>query len=306
MDKKVSMLQLMLVLLVVFVFITLTDISLIFGAVLLPFAVYFLVDLKHRSNYHFWLTFISFLIPAVLLLAPDAWLWFVVLYIVAAVVHGTLKKEVSQELTIFYVTSALMLGIIGGLNLLQGLGFIQPLSNIYLDFRNWYMDQIEMYGTLASSTFDADLIRASLDQIFINLPAYVTVISFMLALYTVLMQRVLLKSSSIKLWNYRSFKDWAFPRFILYLFLILFIVSFLTTEGTATQSTIGNVLLVLEWALYLHGLSFSYFFFREKNLNVVLSILLLIPLAILRPLTLLIGIFEMIFRLRALLLMKRK
>ncbi len=46
------------------------------------------------------------------------------------------------------------------------------------------------------------------DQIFINLPAYVTVISFMLALYTVLMQRVLLKSSSIKLWNYRSFKDW--------------------------------------------------------------------------------------------------
>jgi uncharacterized protein YybS (DUF2232 family) len=213
---------------------------------------------------------------------------------------------VSQELTIFYVTSALMLGIIGGLNLLQGLGFIQPLSNIYLDFRNWYMEQIEMYGTLASSTFDADLMRASMDQIFINLPAYVTVISFMLALYTVLMQRVLLKSSSIKLWNYRSFKDWAFPRFILYLFLILFIVSFLTTEGTAAQSTIGNLLLVLEWALYLHGLSFSYFFFREKNLNMVLSVLLLIPLAILRPLTLLIGIFEMIFRLRTLLLMKRK
>ncbi|WP_245608212.1 DUF2232 domain-containing protein [Salinicoccus luteus] len=306
MDKKVSMLQLMLVLLVVFLFITLADISLLFGAVLLPFAVYFLVDLKHRSNYHFWLTFISFLIPAVLLLSPDAWLWFVVLYIVATVVHRTLKKEVSQELTLFYVTFTLMLGIIGGLNLLQGLGFIQPLSNIYLDFRNWYMEQIEMYGTLASSTFDADIMRASMDQIFINLPAYVTVISFMLALYTVLMQRVLFKSSSIRLWDYRSFKDWAFPRFILYLFLIVFIVSFFTTEGTTAQSTMGNLLVVLEWALFLHGLSFSYFFFRERNLNMVLSILLLVPLAILRPLTLLIGIFEMIFRLRTLLQTKRK
>ncbi|MXQ51608.1 DUF2232 domain-containing protein [Salinicoccus hispanicus] len=299
------MLQLMLVLLVVFVFITLTDISLLFGAVLLPFAVYFLVNLKHQSNYHFWLTFASFLIPAALLLSPDAWAWFVVLYIVATVVHHTLKKEISQELALFYVTATLMLSFIGILNLLQGFGVIQPISDAYLGIRSWYMEQLEMYGTLASD-LDTDLIRASMDQIFINLPAYITVIAFMLALYTVLMQRVLFSSSSVKMWNYRSFKDWAFPRFILYLFLTLFIVSFFTTEGTTAQSTVGNLLIVVEWILYIHGLSFSYFFFMEKKINVVLSVLLLIPLIILRPLTLLIGVFEMIFRIRTLLQLKRK
>lgn len=305
MDKRVSMLQLMLVLLVVFVFITLTDISLLFGAVLLPFAVYFLVKLKHQSNYHFWLTFASFLIPAALLLSADAWVWFVVLYIVATVVHHTLKKEISQELTLFYVTATLMLSFIGILNLLQGFGIVQPISDTYLEIRSWYMEQLEMYGTFASD-LDTDLIRTSMDQIFLNIPAYITVIAFMLALYTVLMQRVLFSSSHIKMWNYRSFKYWAFPRFVLYLFLALFIVSFFTTEGTTAQSTVGNLLIVVEWILYIHGLSFSYFFFREKKLNMVISILLLIPLIILRPLTLLIGIFEMIFRIRTLLQLKRK
>ncbi|TVT28052.1 DUF2232 domain-containing protein [Salinicoccus cyprini] len=305
MNKRVSMLQLMLVLFAVFVFITLTDISLLFGAVLLPFAVYFLVNLKHQSNYHFWLTFVSFLIPAALLLSPDAWVWFVVLYIVATVVHHTLKKNISQELALFYVTATLMLSFIGILNLLQGFGIIQPISDAYLDIRSWYLSQLEMYGTFAAD-LDTDIIRTSMDQIFINLPAYITVIAFLLALYTILMQRVLFSSSSVKMWNYCSFKDWAFPRLILYLFLILFVVSFFTTEGTTAQSTVSNLLIVVEWMLYLHGLSFSYFFFREKKLNVALSILLLIPLVILRPITLLIGLFEMIFRIRTLIQLKRK
>ncbi|GAA3721591.1 hypothetical protein GCM10022378_09570 [Salinicoccus jeotgali] len=305
MNRQVSMLQLMLVLFTVFVFITLTDISLLFGAVLLPFAAFFLVRLKHQSNYHFWLTFISFLIPAILLLSPDSWLWFVVLYIVATVLHRTLKNEDSQELTLFYLTAALMISTIGGLNLLQGLGYIQPLSETYLNIRNWYIEQVEMYGSIASSTLDSGLIQSTMDQLFINLPAHITVLSFLIALYTVLMQRVLFASTDVKLWKYRSFKEWIFPRFVLHLFLILFIVSFFTTEGAA-QSTIGNIMVVMEWALFLHGLSFLYFFFMEKKLNKALSIALLVPFALLRPITLLIGIFEMIFRFRKLLLTKRK
>lgn len=67
-----------------------------------------------------------------------------------------------------------------------------------------------------------------------------------------------------------------------------------------------NVIIVLEWILYIHGLSFAYFFFREKKLHVAVSVLLLIPLIILKPLTMLIGIFEMIFRIRTILELKRK
>ncbi|AKG75206.1 hypothetical protein AAT16_00250 [Salinicoccus halodurans] len=296
----------MLVLLMVFVFITLTDISLFLGAVILPFTVYFLVKLKHESNYHFWLTFVSFLIPALILLSATVWLWYLLLYLLAVVLHRTLKQNLSQELTLFYVTATFALGTIGGLNIMQWTGTIQPLSDVYMNFRNWYMEQIEMYGDFAASSMDTELIGQTLDQIFISLPAYITLISFALALYTVLMLRLILGSSTVKLWEYRSFKDWNFPRFILYLFLISFIVSFFTTEGTTFFSTMSNIIIVLEWILYIHGLSFAYFFFREKKLHVALSVLLLIPLIILKPLTLLIGIFEMIFRIRTIIELRRK
>src|SRR5699024_2465943 len=109
---------------------------------------------------------------------------------------------------------------------------IRPLSDVYMNFRDWYMEQLDMYGEFAASQLDTGLISQTLDQIFISLPAYITLISFALALYTVLMLRLILKPSQVKLWEYRSFKDWKFPRFILYLFLISFIVSFFTTEGT--------------------------------------------------------------------------
>ncbi|KKK34681.1 hypothetical protein WN59_06510 [Salinicoccus sediminis] len=296
----------MIALLMVFVFITLTDISLILGGIILPFTVYFLVKLKHESNYHFWLTFVSFLIPAVFLLSATVWLWYLLLYLLAVVLHRTLTQNMSQELTLFYVTAALALGTLGGLNIMQWTGAIRPLSDVYMNFRDWYMGQLDMYGEFAVSQMDTGLISQTLDQIFISLPAYITLISFALALYTVLMLRLILKPSLVKLWEYRSFKDWKFPRFILYLFLISFIVSFFTTEGTTFFSTMNNIIIVLEWVLYIHGLSFAYFFFREKRLHAALSVLLLIPLVILKPLTLLIGIFEMIFRLRTIIELKRK
>lgn len=306
MNNKVSLLQMMIALLMVFVFITLTDISLILGGIILPFTVYFLVKLKHESNYHFWLTFVSFLIPAVFLLSATVWLWYLLLYLLAVVLHRTLTQNMSQELTLFYVTAALALGTLGGLNIMQWTGAIRPLSDVYMNFRDWYMGQLDMYGEFAVSQMDTELISQTLDQIFISLPAYITLISFALALYTVLMLRLILKPSLVKLWEYRSFKDWKFPRFILYLFLISFIVSFFTTEGTTFFSTMNNIIIVLEWVLYIHGLSFAYFFFREKRLHAALSVLLLIPLVILKPLTLLIGIFEMIFRLRTIIELKRK
>src|SRR5699024_2613830 len=96
-NNKVSLLQMMVALLMVFVFITLTDISLILGGVILPFTVYFLVKLKHESNYHFWLTFVSFLIPEVFRLTAAVWVWYLLLYLHAVVLHRTRPHNMPQE-----------------------------------------------------------------------------------------------------------------------------------------------------------------------------------------------------------------
>lgn len=308
-DQKVSLIETLITILIVFVFITLTNVSIILGAFLLPFVVLYLLKVKHKSNYHFWLTFISFMIPAVLFLEPSVLLWFVLLYILTAVIHSTLVQGISQELTLFYTTFTIALGTIGGLNFLQALGLMQPLSETYFAFRNWYIEQLESLDSLpvGGDAVDIDMFRAALDQFYMNLPGYITILSFFIALYVILMLRVTLNSKQFKLWPRLSFSEWQFPRFTLYLFLIVFVVSFFTTDGEGTfQILINNGLLISQWAIIIHGLAFSYFFFLEKKMHKALAVILMIPLIIFWPLTLLIGLFEMMFRLRMLLIMKRK
>src|SRR5699024_6731297 len=191
--------------------------------------VYLLVKLKHESNYHFWLKFVSFLITAVFLLTATVWLWYLLLYLLAVVLHRTLTQNMSQELPLFYVTAALALGTLGGLNIMQWTGAIRPLSDVYMNFRDWYMGPLDMYCEFSAAQMDPGRSRQTLAPIFISLPAYGTLISFVLSMYTVLMLRLISKPSAVKLWEYCSFKYWKFPRFILYLFLISFIVSFFTT-----------------------------------------------------------------------------
>jgi uncharacterized protein YybS (DUF2232 family) len=306
-NQKVSLIETLLAILIVFVFITLTNISVIVGAFILPFVVLYLLKLKHKSNYQFWLIFISFMIPAILFLEPSILLWFVLLYILTAVIHSTLVKGASQELTLFYVTFTISLGAIGGLSLLQAVGLIQPLSEIYFSFRNWYVEQLESLGSMPFGVVDIDIFKEALDQFYINLPGYITIFSFFIALYVVLMLRITINKDQLKPWPRRAFSDWQLPRATLYLFLVIFVVSFFTTGGDGTfQTLISNLLLISEWAIFIHGLAFCYFFFLEKKMHKALAVILLIPLFIFRPITLLIGLFEMMFRLRMILIMKRK
>lgn len=304
--QNVSLGQTFLAILVIFVFIAITSISVLLGAVILPLVVYYLLKIKHKSNYHFWLIFISFMFPALLFLSPILWMWVVVLYILTAVIHHTLAKGLSQELTLFYGTFALMLSVVGGLNLLQMMGVINPLSDTFTTFRNWYMEQIENMGGLNVGFIDAEMFSTVLTQMFAQLPAYITVISFFVILYTVLMLRLLLQNKELPAWPYMSFSNWAFPRFILYLFFILYIVSLFTTTENTFGTIISNSYVLVEWAMFLHGLSFSYFFLLEKKVNKILAVIILIPLVIIRPLTLIIGLLEMVFRFRLLMKLKRK
>src|SRR5699024_12662197 len=93
-------------------------------------------------------------------------MWVVVLYILTAVIHHTLAKGLSQELTLFYGTFALMLSVIGGLNMLVFMGVINPLSQTFSTFRSWYMEQIENMGGLNIGFVDAEMFSAALTQMF--------------------------------------------------------------------------------------------------------------------------------------------
>ena len=144
------------------------------------------------------------------------------------------------------------------------LGFLRPLSDLYSSFRNWYETQLETVCSLTTDAMDADMILQSLDLYFQNMPAFVMIGSFFLALYIVLIVRILPQDNT-KMWTYRTFDKWMMPRMLLYLYLLLFfIMLFSGGWEESTVTLISNISLILEWALFIHGLAFIYYSCSEK------------------------------------------
>ena len=306
MNNKIPTGTLALTLLAVVSYIMLTEITLVFGPVVMPFAIYLLLKIKKQSTVNYWILFFSFLIPATLFLSPLASASFIILYIVSSLLAYTLEQKVSQEMTLFYTTFALGLSTMAAVVIMQMLGFLRPLSDLYSSFRNWYETQLETVSSLTTDAMDADMILQSLDLYFQNMPAFVMIGSFFLALYIVLMVRILPQDNT-KMWTYRTFDKWMMPRMLLYLYLLLFfIMLFSGGWEESTVTLISNISLIIEWALFIHGLAFIYYFMLRKSMNKVLAAVVLIPFALLRPITVLIGLFEMIFRIRLIMELRRK
>lgn len=306
MNNKIPTGTLTLTLLAVVAYIMLTEITIVFGPVVMPFAIYLLLKIKQQSNTNYWILFFSFMVPAVLLLSPLATSSFIILYIITSLLSYTLNKKMSQELTIFYTTFALGLSVMAAIVFMQMLGFLRPLSDIYSTFRNWYEEQLNVVSDLTPQAMDADLVLQTMDIYFQNLPAFLMIGSFFLALYIILIVR-LMPRNGMEMWKYRSFDQWIMPRLILFLYLLVFFITLFS--GNWEESTItmfSNISLVLEWALFIHGLAFAYYFMITKKMNKVLAIIILIPLVLFRPVTVLIGLFEMIFRIRLIMELRRK
>lgn len=306
MNNKIPTGTLTLTLLAVVAYIMLTEITLIFGPVVMPFAIYLLLKIRQQSNVNYWILFFSFLIPAVLFLSPLAAGSFIILYIITSLLAYTLDKNMSQELTLFYTTFAIGLSAMAAVVVMQMLGFLRPLSEIYSTFRNWYAEQLNAVSELTPAGVDGETILQSMDLYFQNLPAFLIIGSFFLALYIILIVRILPQDSR-EMWHYRSFDRWMMPRMLLYLYLLIFII--MLFSGSWEESTItlySNISLLLEWGLFIHGLAFAYYFMLQKKLNKVLAVIILIPLVLFRPVTVLIGLFEMIFRIRLIMELRRK
>lgn len=306
MNNKIPTGTLTLTLLAVVAYIMLTEITLVFGPVVMPFAIYLLLKIKQQSTVNYWILFFSFLIPAMLFLSPIATGSFIILYIITSLLAYTLKQKLSQELTLFYTTFAIGLSTMAVVVAMQMLGFLRPLSDIYETFRDWYSTQLDTVSSLTPDAVDTDMILQSLDLYFQNLPAFLMIGSFFLALYIILMVRIL-PHDKIEMWKYRSFDKWMMPRMLLYLYLLIFFI--MLFSGNWEESTImlyGNISVIIEWALFLHGLAFIYYFLLRKNVNKVLAVIILVPFALFRPITVLIGLFEMIFRIRLIMELRRK
>lgn len=289
--------QVLLAVLVGFVCFLLLDYTIILGLIGFPFLIYFLMKIKSESMIRLWITALILIVIASVFFSVFSFMLLMVAFFVSLFLDRTIRGGYTQENAIVYVGFMIGLMTLSFIIMLQAVEIVPSFDAIAGKVIDWYGSQLnEVKKILGEQVVDMKVISASITQFFVTLPAQILIFGFFMSLYTVLMVRVL--NPTGKVWQKRPFMYWIVPRFVAHLYFIGLLVSlFITPEGSV-YNVISNVMLILEWALFVHGLAFTYYFVKKKKMHTAVVVLFVILAILLRPITIFVGFMELILRLR--------
>ncbi|WP_428416973.1 DUF2232 domain-containing protein [Phocicoccus schoeneichii] len=289
--------QVLLAVLVGFVCFLLLDYTIILGLIGFPFLIYFLMKIKSESMIRLWITALILIVIASVFFSVFSFMLLMVAFFVSLFLDRTIRGGYTEENAIVYVGFMIGLMTLSFIIMLQAVEIVPSFDTIASKVIDWYGSQLnEVKKILGEQVVDMKVISASITQFFVTLPAQILILGFFMSLYTVLMVRVL--NPTGKVWQNRPFMYWVVPRFVAHLYFIGLLVSlFITPEGSV-YNVISNVMLILEWALFVHGLAFTYYFVKKKKMHTAVVVLFVILAILLRPITIFVGFMELILRLR--------
>lgn len=288
--------QVLLAVLVGFVCFLLLDYTIILGLIGFPFLIYFLMKIKSESMIRLWITALILIVIASMF-SVFSFMLLMVAFFVSLFLDRTIRGGYTEENAIVYVGFMIGLMTLSFIIMLQAVEIIPSFDAIASTVIDWYGSQLnEVKKILGEQVVDMKVISASINQFFVTLPAQILIFGFFMSLYTVLMVRVL--NPTGKVWQKRPFMYWIVPRFVAHLYFIGLLVSlFMTPEGSV-YNVISNVMLILEWALFVHGVAFTYYFVKKKNMHKAVVVLFVTLAILLRPITIFVGFMELILRIR--------
>ena len=289
--------QVLITVLVGFVFFLLLDYTVILGLLVFPFFIYFLLKIKSLSPNRFWIVIVIMAVGVFFVFSIMSFFGLIIAMFIVLLLERTLNGGYSQELTIVYTAFMIGLMILASIISLQSTHLLPSFAEISSQVIDWYAGQLKEVEAIVGPTIDMKVITQSVNQFFTTIPAQILVFGFFLALYTVLIVRVL--NPVGKVWHKRPFMYWSVPRFVAHLYFIGLLISlFIGNTEDATFNVISNVMLLVEWALFIHGVAFAFYFMKKKKMHTAVIVLLMILVIIMRPLTIFIGFMELIFRIR--------
>lgn len=290
--------QVLLAVLVGFVCFLLFDYTIILGLIAFPFLIYFLMKIKTESMMHLWITTLILIIVASVFFTVFSFMLLMIAFFVAMFLDRTIRGGYTQENAIVYTGFMLGLMLLSFIIMLQAVGEIPSFDVIAGSVIDWYSGQLKEVEKIVGATeiVDMKLISAYINQFFITLPAQILIFGFFMSLYIVLMVRVL--NPIGRVWQKRHFMYWIVPRFVAHLYFIGLLISlFIAPEGPVFN-VLSNVMLLLEWALFVHGVAFTFYFVKKKNMHTAVVVLFFVLAILLRPITIFIGFMELILRIR--------
>ena len=217
------------------------------------------------------------------------------------IVGQLLKEKASKErvlyiLTVFYTIFSLIAIII-----LQMAGIVPKMADIFAPatdaYYNLLMAEVEK-GTVTKEY--ANLFLTSMDALVLQIPGLLILFLFILSLIQVSITFPFIRKFKVSTPNFRPLYMWRIPKVVLYLyFLTLFTTLFLTDTDVVLLGIVTNFKYVLEWIIFIQGLSLFSFFIKVRRTHPVLTILIYIFAFIFSPVTQIFGMIDMILNLKS-------
>ncbi|ULG71959.1 DUF2232 domain-containing protein [Macrococcus brunensis] len=211
-----------------------------------------------------------------------------------------LTQRASREAMLFIMTTLLSMYTLISVIFLQ-------LADLAPTTKTWFSDLKNTYFTLVKSEIEAGnvtkenvaLFNTALDAMQIQVPGLIVFNLFLLILLTLVITLPILRSFKIATPNFRPLYFWNMPKMALYLYFIVSIISwFVAPEDVVLLGIVLNLKYVLEWIMFIQGLSLLSFFLKVKRIPTVFGVLLFIMAFLMAPVTQLFGVLDLIFRMK--------
>ncbi|TDM10407.1 DUF2232 domain-containing protein [Macrococcus lamae] len=212
-----------------------------------------------------------------------------------------LEARASKEYMLFALTTFLSLYSLASIIFMQLMDLMPTTKEWFSNIKDSYMTMVEAeLGKDNISRENIQLFNTALDQLQLQVPGVIVLLAFLLSLISLLIVMPLLRNLKIAVPEFRPLYFWRVPKTALYIYVIAVLIKlFLSPEDVVLLGIVTNLQYVLEWIIFIQGISLISFFIKVKRTPVIINILMFIFAFIMAPVTQLLGMLDLIINVKA-------
>jgi uncharacterized protein YybS (DUF2232 family) len=250
----------------------------------------------------------------------------ILIFVVALLITYITAGILTTPLTVMFGVSGMIMGhfyrnqspaftvlIAGSLSFLANLVMFYGIAMVFLQIdiaeqtQKMLTESFSMAENFITSTGgepsdQLDSLYKQLEALPYMIPSFLVLIGIFLAVFTQFFGNLVLKRLKGKIQSFPPFRDWQFPKSLLWYYLAVMVFTFFQLEvGSTLYMIVINAFVVLDTIMVVQGLIFIFYFSHMKGLSkaipitiTVLTFLLPIFLSLIK----ILGIIDLGFDLR--------
>lgn len=210
-------------------------------------------------------------------------------------IERTSKERMLYILTVFYSIYALI-----SIIFLQVTDYLPKVKTWFkptIDIYNEYLSKGVKEGTIPA--YQLEMFNTSMNEVIKQVPGIVILSLFLLALLQLVITLPTLRQFKIATPNFKPLYTWQLPKVLLIIYLFVLLAHFGITETDYIPlGIVINLRYVLEWMLFIQGLSLYHYFVKMRKIHPIVKAFIFFMAFLYAPITQLFGIIDLMVNLK--------